>query len=237
MALLEIDRLSGGWGPTLIVEDFSLRLAAGEVVAIIGRNGVGKTTTLELIMGRARRRAGRITLDGKRIDDLPVFERCRAGFGYVPQGREIFPSLTVTENLNAALRPGEWTPERAFDLFPSLRRRSKSLGKHLSGGELQMLSIARALVGNALVLLMDEPTEGLAPIVVEQVVEAIKTLAKNALAVVLIEQIVDVAFDLSDRCVVMDRGRIVHEAPSAILRRDRELVHDLMGLRGSPRDL
>jgi branched-chain amino acid transport system ATP-binding protein len=231
MPILEVTGLTGGWGPTVIVEDFVLRLEPGEVMSIIGRNGVGKTTALELIMGRARRHAGTIRLNGQAIDALPVFQRSRAGLGYVPQSREIFPNLTVMENLSAAMRPGEWGLMRVLELFPSLRRRAKHLGRQLSGGELQMLAIARALVGNPQVLLMDEPTEGLAPIVVEQVVEAIKALTgTKALAVVLIEQIVDVAFDLSDRCIVMDRGHIVHEAPSAVLRKDREFVQAIMGL-------
>lgn len=232
MPLLEIDGLSGGWGPTIIVESFTLRVEPGEVVSIIGRNGVGKTTTLELIMGRARRRGGAMRLNSANFEGLPTFERCRAGLGYVPQGREIFPSLTVTENLTAAARAGEWTLERVFDLFASLRRRSKNLGGQLSGGELQMLAIARALVGNPQVLLMDEPMEGLAPIVVEQVIEAIKTLTKSkAFAVVLIEQILDIALDLSDRCIVMDRGHIIHEATSDNLRQNADFVEELMGLR------
>lgn len=230
MAMLAIEGLTGGWGPTTIVENFSLDLAPGEIVSIIGRNGVGKSTTLELIMGRARRRGGSIRLDGHNIEQLPVYERCRAGLGYVPQAREVFPTLTVAENLTAAARPGEWTLERLYGIFPSLRRRASSLGKQLSGGEQQMLSIARALIGNPKVLLMDEPTEGLAPIVIEEVVAAIKNLtATGALTVVLVEQIVEVAFELSNKCVVMDRGQIIHQAATATLRQDRAFVENLMG--------
>jgi branched-chain amino acid transport system ATP-binding protein len=231
MPLLEIDGLTGGWGPTTIVEDFSLSVDVGEVVSIIGRNGVGKTTTLELIMGRARRRGGTIRLAGSFIETLPTFERCRLGLGFVPQGREIFPNLTVVENLSAAARAGVWTMDRVMDLFPSLRRRAKNLGRQLSGGELQMLAIARALMGNPKVLLLDEPTEGLAPIIVDQLIEVIGTLTRSKeLGVVLIEQIIDVAFDLSDRCVVMDRGHIVKAATSAELRADEGLIRELMGL-------
>jgi branched-chain amino acid transport system ATP-binding protein len=231
MPLLDIVGLTGGWGPTTIVEDFSLSVDVGEVVSIIGRNGVGKTTTLELIMGRARRRGGTIRLAGSFIETLPTFERCRLGLGFVPQGREIFPNLTVVENLSAAARTGAWTMDRVMDLFPSLRRRAKNLGRQLSGGELQMLAIARALMGNPKVLLLDEPTEGLAPIIVDQLIEVIGTLTRSKeLGVVLIEQIIDVAFDLSDRCVVMDRGHIVKAATSAELRADEGLIRELMGL-------
>jgi branched-chain amino acid transport system ATP-binding protein len=231
MPLLDIDGLTGGWGPTTIVENFSLSVDVGEVVSIIGRNGVGKTTTLELIMGRARRRGGTIRLAGSFIETLPTFERCRLGLGFVPQGREIFPNLTVVENLSAASRAGVWTMDRVMDLFPSLRRRAKNLGRQLSGGELQMLAIARALMSNPKVLLLDEPTEGLAPIIVDQLIEVIGTLTRSKeLGVVLIEQIIDVAFDLSDRCVVMDRGHIVKAATSAELRADEGLIRELMGL-------
>ncbi len=223
--------MTGGWGPTVIVEELSLQLDAGEVVSIIGRNGVGKTTALELIVGRARRHVGAIRLAGQSIEHLPIFERCRAGLGFVPQGREIFSNLTVLENLSAAARMGEWSIERVMDLFPSLRRHARNRGRQLSGGELQMLAIARALVGNPKVLLMDEPTEGLAPIIVEQLVEAIRSLTRTKdVAILLVEQIIDVAFDLSDRCIIMDRGRIVIASTPAELRREEALVGELMGL-------
>ena len=231
MPILAVDDLTGGWGQTTIVENVSFALEPGEVVSIIGRNGVGKTTTLELIMGRARHFGGHIWLNGRSIQDVSIFERSRAGLGYVPQGREVFPSLTVTENLSAALRHGEWTIERVYDLFPALRRRSDSLGRQLSGGEQQMLSIARALVGNPSVLLLDEPTEGLAPIIVEEVVEAIKRLTSSrAMAVVLVEQILDVALELANRCFVMDRGQIVHETTAEKLAHDPDILHSLLGL-------
>jgi branched-chain amino acid transport system ATP-binding protein len=231
MAVFETRNIVGGWGPTTIVENFSLALEPGEVVSIVGRNGAGKSTALEIIMGRARLRSGEIWLDDRPIHRLPIYERCRAGLGYVPQGREVFPSLTVAENLSAAARPGEWTVERLFDLFPGLRRRADAFGRQLSGGEQQMLSIARAMIGNPTVLLMDEPTEGLAPIVVEEVVAAIKRLtAARAIAVVLVEQIIDVALDLSDRCVLMDRGQVMHVASVAELRADRSQVEAVFGL-------
>jgi branched-chain amino acid transport system ATP-binding protein len=230
MPILAVESVFGGWGATTIVEGVSLELAPGEVVSIVGRNGVGKSSTLEIVMGRAKLFSGRVLLDGVPIQGRPTFERCRAGLSYVPQGREVFPSLTVAENLSAAARPGEWTMARVFDLFPALRRRADNLGRQLSGGEQQMLSIGRALIGNPKVLLMDEPTEGLAPIVVEEVVEAIKQLASNAaFAVLLVEQVLDVALELSDRCLVMDRGQIVYSASADELQRSTESFHKALG--------
>jgi branched-chain amino acid transport system ATP-binding protein len=230
--LLMLDDVTGGWGPTTIVEGVSLALSPGEVISLIGRNGVGKSTTLELIMGRARLRSGKILLEGAPIEHLPIYQRCRAGLSYVPQGREVFPSLTVRENLSAAARPGEWTLDKLLTLFPSLARRADSFGRQLSGGEQQMLSIARALIGNPKVLLMDEPTEGLAPIIVEEVVEAIKRLTgAGSLAVVLVEQIIDVALELSQRCYLMDRGQILRVASSAELRQDSAAVQAAFGLQ------
>lgn len=228
--MLVIENLTGGWGPTTIVEDFSLTVSPGEVVAMVGRNGVGKSTTLELIVGRARRLAGRISVAGRALEELPIYERSRGGLGYVPQAREVFPSLTVHENLLLAARPGEWSPERIYELFPPLARRRRSFGAQLSGGEQQMLSIGRALIGNPSVLLMDEPTEGLAPIVVEQMIESIARLSsQSAIAIVLVEQMIDVALYLASRCLVMDRGRIVHAADSETLRGDSGLMQKLMG--------
>jgi branched-chain amino acid transport system ATP-binding protein len=229
--MLEIASLSGGWDRTTIVEDFSLTVGAGEAVAIVGRNGVGKTTLLEIVSGRARRYGGVIRLDGDDISSLPTKRRANAGLGYVPQTREVFPSLTVRENIAVAARPGPWTEERLLGLFPSLARRLGHLGGQLSGGEQQMLSIARALRGNPKMLLMDEPSEGLAPVVVEHLVEALRTVAgAGATPLLLVEQRIDIALDLSVRCVVMDRGRVVHEGASADLIRDEQKLTALMGL-------
>jgi branched-chain amino acid transport system ATP-binding protein len=228
---LEIRDLYGGWGPTTVVENVSLVVGTGETVAIIGRNGVGKTTLLELIAGRAERRTGEIRLDQVDISSKPTYQRSDFGLGYVPQEREIFPSLTVRENLIVALRPGAWNEERLFGLFPSLAARMNSLGRQLSGGEQQMLSIARALVGNPKVLLMDEPTEGLAPVVVEQLVAALRGVkADSSLAVLVVEQRIDVALEMSSRCLIMDRGRVVHEEASAFLRENPGRMAQLIGL-------
>jgi branched-chain amino acid transport system ATP-binding protein len=229
--MFEVDRLSGGWGPTLVVEELSLTVAAGETVAVLGRNGVGKSTLLELAIGRARRTAGALRLDGQDLAALPVHERARRGLGYVPQGREVFASLTVAEHLQVAQRPGAWTIARLLELFPRLAERLPSYGNQLSGGEQQMLAIARALLGNPRVLLMDEPFEGLAPLIVEHLVRAIRTIVSaGSLALLLVEQRVDIALDLSHRCIVMDRGRCVFAGASAELASDEQRIAGLMGL-------
>jgi branched-chain amino acid transport system ATP-binding protein len=228
---LELRGLRGGWGPTTVIEDLNLTLGSGETVSIVGRNGVGKSTLLELIVGRAQRAAGAIKFQNTDVTNLPVYRRSRLGLGYVPQEREVFASLTVAEHLMIAARPGEWNQEKVFSLFPSLSRRATSLGCQLSGGEQQMLAIARALVGNPTVLLMDEPSEGLAPVVVEQLVAAIRILAEDSsLSVLLVEQRLDIALQLSTRCLVMDRGRVVYEGPSAQLRNEPSHVAEIMGI-------
>jgi branched-chain amino acid transport system ATP-binding protein len=230
-AVLELVELTGGWGPTTIVERLSLNLAAGETVAIVGRNGVGKTTVLELIAGRAQWQAGEVRMGGRDISRLPIHERARLGIGYVPQQREIFSSLTVREHLAIAARPGPWSRDKVIELFPSLSARFDSLGAYLSGGEQQMLAIARALVTNPSILLMDEPSEGLAPVVVEQLVAAVRdVVGGRTLAVLLVEQRVDIALDLASRCIVLDRGRIVSDAPSEDYRNGTIDVADAMGL-------
>jgi len=231
--MLNIKNLIGGWGPTIIVEDVSLSVAEGETLAIVGRNGVGKTTLLELIVGRAARRSGRILLHGVDIEESKLHRRSQLGVGHVPQQREVFASLTVEEHLNIATRPGEWNRSRVLDLFPSLGNRLQNLGSQLSGGEQQMLAISRALVSNPCLLLMDEPSEGLAPVVIDQLVHAMKLLtADKSLSIVLVEQRIDIAIQLADRFLVMDRGQIVREVDSEMLQ-DPTVVAEFIGLTHS----
>ena len=228
--MLELRNVSGGWGPTTIIENVSIEVAPGEVVSLVGRNGVGKTTTLETIIGRARQRGGDIMLAGTSISRLGVYQRARLGLGLVPQAREVFPSLSVREHIQIAARPGSWNAERILELFPSLASRMDSLGRQLSGGEQQMLAIARVLAGNPKMILMDEPSEGLAPVVVEQLVAALrKVVAERALSILLVEQRIDIAAELSSRCYIMDRGQVVRSCDSALLRGDDDIVSKLVG--------
>ena len=206
---------------------------AGETVVILGRNGVGKTTLLSALMGRATWRSGSISFRGRPIEHLPMYTRSDFGLGFVPQEREIFPSLSVLENLTVATRARGWTSERVFDLFPSLKDRRHNRGTQLSGGEQQMLSIGRALVGGPSVLLMDEPLEGLAPVIVDLVVEAIHRLRQESdMAILLVEQHVDIALEFSSRVVVLDRGSVVYDNSKSNSSADRVAIEALVGISG-----
>jgi branched-chain amino acid transport system ATP-binding protein len=228
---LELRGLTAGRGEIVVLEGLDLALAPCESLSVLGRNGVGKTTLIDTIMGHTRVRAGAIRFGGREIVRWPAWRRARAGLGYVPQEREIFPSLSVREHLRIAARPGPWTIERAFATFPGLAERRQHRGDALSGGEQQMLAIARALVGNPSLLLMDEPTEGLAPIVVEQLAETIKELGRDqGMAIVLVEQHAELALEFAARSIVMDRGQIVYDGPSAALAGDRERLQRLVGV-------
>ena len=230
-AALQLDGVSAGYGETVVLEDINLRLAPGETLSIIGRNGVGKTTLLATIMGHNTLHGGAVRLHGAVIGRLPPHRRNWAGLGYVPQEREIFPSLTVRENLEVAARAGAWSLDKVFALFPRLAERQPNRGNQLSGGEQQMLAIARALVGNPSVVLMDEPSEGLAPVIVEELSRAVKRLAATeGLAMIVVEQNTRLALDISPRTAVMDRGRIVYDGPSEELKRDPGRLHRLIGV-------
>ncbi len=220
---LRLTGVTAGYGATHVLHAVDLALGADESLSIIGRNGVGKSTLLATVMGHTTLHAGRVELGGTRIERAAPHRRARAGLGWVPQEREIFPSLSVRENLELGARPGHWTLERVFELFPNLRERLEHGGGQLSGGEQQMLAIARALLTNPRVLLMDEPTEGLAPVIVQALTAVLARLrAAGGLSIVLVEQNSRVALEFSERTVVMDRGRVVYDGPSAQLRADAD---------------
>jgi branched-chain amino acid transport system ATP-binding protein len=229
--VLHLDNVRAGYGETVVLEDIRLALAPSETVSIIGRNGVGKTTLLATIMGHTTLHSGRISLHGKDISSVATYRRVTAGLGYVPQEREIFPSLTLRENLEVAARPGTWTMETVYELFPRLAERAENRGNQLSGGEQQMLAIGRALIGNPSVLLMDEPSEGLAPVIVEELARAVKRLSQTSgLAIILVEQNSRLALDIAPRALVMDRGRIVFDGPSETLRNDPAKLEQFIGV-------
>jgi branched-chain amino acid transport system ATP-binding protein len=226
---LALKGVTAGYGETHVLEAVDLALGEGESLSVIGRNGVGKSTLLETIMGHTTLHAGEIALAGRRVEAAPVHSRALAGLGYVPQEREIFPSLSVRENLELCARPGHWTAERVFELFPNLKTRLDAPGTQLSGGEQQMLAVARALMTNPSVLLMDEPTEGLAPVIVQALVLVLSRLrAAGGLSILLVEQNSRVALEFSARTVVMDKGRIVYDGASERLRADPEYLAGLV---------
>jgi branched-chain amino acid transport system ATP-binding protein len=228
---IRLGSVCAGYGETVVIEDIDLAVAVGETLSIVGRNGVGKTTLLATIMGHTTLHAGGIDLHGRNVSRIPIHRRVRNGLGYVPQEREIFPSLTVHENLAVAACPGTWTVEGVFALFPRLEERQGHRGNQLSGGEQQMLAIGRALVGNPSVLLMDEPSEGLAPMIVEELGRVMARLAtSNGLALILVEQNTRLALDIAPRTVVMDRGRIVFDGASATLRNDPARLDRMLGV-------
>ncbi len=228
---LELDHVHAGYGETVVLEDISLALGADETLSIIGRNGVGKSTLLATIMGHTTLHGGRVMLHGNDISALATYRRVAAGLAYVPQEREIFPSLTLRENLEVAARPGVWTIKTVFDLFPRLGERASNMGNQLSGGEQQMLAIGRALIGNPSLLLMDEPSEGLAPVIVEELARAVKRLTQaGGFSMILVEQNSRLALDIAPRAVVMDRGRIVYDGESETLRNDPAKLDQLIGV-------
>jgi branched-chain amino acid transport system ATP-binding protein len=229
--LLEITGLSAGYGEAVILAGIDLTLGEGKSLALLGRNGTGKTTLLNSIIGVTRWRAGRILLAGKDIAAIPPEQRAAAGIGWVPQERNIFRSLTVLENLTAVMRKGLWTPERVFALFPRLAERQRNLGNQLSGGEQQMLAIGRALVLNPKLLLLDEPTEGLAPIIVEELLKALSGLFRDeGLSGIIVEQHARKILGLTDDAIILERGRIVHGAPSLDLLNDRTTIDRHLGV-------
>jgi branched-chain amino acid transport system ATP-binding protein len=231
--LLAIEGLRAGYGEAVVLPGLSLRLAEGQVLALLGRNGTGKTTLINSIVGVTRRFGGTITVGGRDITPLRPDQRARAGIGWVPQERNIFRSLTVEENMTAVAQPGHWTVAKVYEMFPRLRERRSNFGNQLSGGEQQMLAIGRALTLNPKILLLDEPTEGLAPIIVDELLKALGTITRSGgICSIIVEQNAQKILNLADRAVILERGAIVHDATSAVLKADPAALERHLGMTG-----
>ena len=231
-SLLSLSDVRAGYGAGVVLDGVTFDLPERSSLALLGRNGVGKSTLILTIMGMTQIVRGRILWRGADITGEPPHRRARAGIGWVAQEREIFSALTVEENLTVAARPGRWELQSVYDLFPRLAERRRNFGNQLSGGEQQMLAIARALMTNPALLLLDEPLEGLAPIIVEELGAAIRRMtSEGSNAFILVEQHADIALALTETALVIERGRIVHSGPSAALLADQAALDRLIGLR------
>ena len=229
--LLRVEGLSAGYGEAVVLHDVSLTLPQGQTLALLGRNGTGKTTFMNTLAGATRQHGGSITLDGVALHQLPLHLRAAAGIGWVPQERNIFKSLTVDENLSAVARPGPWTPKQVYEMFPRLAERKGNLGTQLSGGEQQMLAVGRALVLNPKLLLLDEPLEGLAPIIVQELLRSIRRITRDeGLSAIIVEQHPQAILAISDVAAVLDRGTVVHAGTAQELRKQPELLDRLLGV-------
>jgi branched-chain amino acid transport system ATP-binding protein len=229
--LLTIERLSAGYGEAVVLSNISLSLVEGTALALLGRNGMGKTTLINTIVGVTRRFGGTIALDGADITALRPEQRAHAGVGWVPQERNIFKSLTVHENLTAVAQPGRWTAEKVYALFPRLKERRGNLGNQLSGGEQQMLAVGRALVLNPRVMLLDEPLEGLAPIIVEELLAALRRIIREeGVSAILVEQNAKKILGVTDHAIIIERGAVAHTADSGALAADRVALETHLGV-------
>jgi len=235
--LLSVDRLTAGYGEAIVVANVSFKIDKGQAVALLGRNGMGKTTLINSIIGVTRHVSGSITLDGRDITKMRPDQRAHAGIGWVPQERNIFRSLTVEENITAIERPGPWTLAKIYSLFPRLAERCNNLGNQLSGGEQQMLAIARALAVNPRIMLLDEPLEGLAPILVEELLRALRRIIRDeGLSAILVEQNAQKVLDVTDRAVIIERGSIVFEGHSASLSANQSILEGYLGVTSKNRN-
>jgi branched-chain amino acid transport system ATP-binding protein len=226
---LRLQGIHAGYGELNILENINIEIPTNTSLALLGRNGVGKTTLMSTMMGHATLHSGRIELFGKEIQSLAVYERSRLGIGYVPQTRDIFPSLTVEENMLVAARPGRWPLERVYELFPRLAERKDNMGNQLSGGEQQMLAVGRALICDPSLLLLDEPLEGLAPVIVQMLMDVIKKLIREEnLTVILVEQSAKLALQVTDQVLVLNRGKVTHHGKSEDLLGQPELLAKLI---------
>jgi branched-chain amino acid transport system ATP-binding protein len=230
--LLLAEGLTAGYGESIVLEDVAVKLAPGESLALLGRNGVGKTTLLLTLMGLTRLQRGRVVFNGEDLTHVPTFRRAHAGLGWVPQERFMFPSLTVEEHLTVVARAGgPWNLARVYKIFPRLEERRRNLGNQLSGGEQQMLAIARALMTNPKLLLLDEPMEGLAPIIVQELLKVIGDIVRTGeFAVIVVEQHARLALQLTQQAIVLDRGRVVHQSSSDALVHDPALLDRLVAV-------
>jgi branched-chain amino acid transport system ATP-binding protein len=233
--LLAFDKVTAGYGDSVVLEDVSFSMQEGESLALLGRNGVGKTSLLVTLMGLTRMHGGSIRWRHhgtmRDIVRMPTHERAHAGLGWVPQERFMFPSLTVEEHLTVVARPGEWNVKKIYEVFPRLEERRNNMGNQLSGGEQQMLAIARALMVNPKLLLLDEPMEGLAPIIVQELMRVIRKLVSDGgMSFIIVEQHARLALSLTKRAIVLDRGRIVHESDSGSLMQDAEKLNRLVAV-------
>ncbi|NYE24072.1 ABC transporter ATP-binding protein [Pigmentiphaga litoralis] len=227
--LLRLDHVSAGYGDAVVLEDISLAMQEGDSLALLGRNGMGKTTLLVTLMGITRLHGGSLTWKGGDLAAVPTHQRAGRGLGWVPQERYMFPSLTVEEHLTAVARPGPWNVEKVYGAFPRLKERRRNMGNQLSGGEQQMLAIARALMVNPSLLLLDEPMEGLAPIIVQELTGVIRRLVQDSqMAVIVVEQHAKLALALTQQAIVLERGQIVHASSSQSLLDDPQTLTRLL---------
>ena len=229
--LLNVQGLTAGYGEAIVLTDVTFKLAEGKALALLGRNGMGKTTLVNSIIGVTRHVGGTISLDGRDITGMRPDQRAHAGIGWVPQERNIFRSLTVEENMTAIARPGAWTLAKVYALFPRLAERRRNLGNELSGGEQQMLAIGRALILNPRIMLLDEPLEGLAPILIAELLAALrKIIREEGLSAILVEQNAQKILGVTDQAIIIERGSIVYQGDSTALKADRALLETYVGV-------